>query len=81
MANIHREPDPSTTRQLPLRLPGDTYDALKATAFFTQRSMNDIVTEALNNYLAEAGRREQLDAVVSQAQVRYRTVLDKLGNL
>jgi hypothetical protein len=69
------------TKQLPVRLPAETYEALKATAFFTNRSMNEVVTTAVHAYLAEEGRRAQLDAVVGQAQKRYRTVLDKLGDL
>ena len=67
------------TKQLPLRLPKPTYDALKATAFFTDRSMNDIVTVAVQNYLDTEGRAALLTASVAKARTRYRDVLDKLA--
>jgi hypothetical protein len=67
------------TKQLPLRLPKPTYDALKTTAFFTERSMNDIVTVALQQYLDTEGRAALLAASVQKARTRYRDVLDKLA--
>lgn len=70
---------PIETKQLPLRLPKPTYDALKASAFFTDRSMNDIVTVAVQTYLDTEGRAALLASSVKKARTRYRDVLDKLA--
>lgn len=67
------------TKQLPLRLPKQTYDALKTAAFFTERSMNEIVTAALEQYLDTEGRTALLAASVKKTRTRYRDVLDRLA--
>jgi hypothetical protein len=62
-------------------MPEELYNALKGTAFFTDRSMNDVVVAALTAYLLDTSRREALDAMVRNARAEYRTALDKLADL
>ena len=71
----------SKVRQLPVRLPADQYEALKVYAFFTKTSMNEIVNQAVAEFLAGTGRSEQLDAMLERAQKDYRMALDKLKDL
>jgi len=65
-------------RQLPVRLPEPEYDALKVFAFFNKVSMNDVMRSALTAHLA-AHADNELDAIVNNAQSRYRAALDKLA--
>lgn len=68
-------------RAFRLRMPQDLYDALKAAAFFTDRSMNDLIVEALQAHLAERVRSKQFEAMLDKGEARYRAVLDKLAEL
>jgi hypothetical protein len=72
----HRPP----TRQLPVRMPEPLYDGLKGIAYFTKRSMNEIVVAAITDYLRHSSS-DELDEIVARAQDDYRHVLDKLGDL
>ena len=69
------------TKQFPVRLPADEYEALKAYAFFTGKSMNAVVADAVGAFLAGPARREQFEAMVDRARDEYRVVLDKLSEL
>jgi hypothetical protein len=64
-----------------LRLPKVLYDAIKAAAFFTDRSMNDLIVEAVQAQLAKQVRSKQFDAMLNKGESRYRAVLDKLAEL
>ena len=64
-----------------LRLPKDLYDAVKAAAFYTDRSMNDLIVEAVQTHLARQVRSKQFDAMLAKGESRYRAVLDKLAEL
>jgi hypothetical protein len=66
-------------KQLPVRMPEDLYNTLKGTAYFTRRSMNDVVVAALTSYLLDTSRQETVDAIVDQARTEYRIALDKLA--
>lgn len=68
-------------RAFRLRMPQDLYDALKAAAFFTDRSMNELIVEAVQAHLAERVRSEQFEAMLDNGEARYRAVLDKLAEL
>jgi hypothetical protein len=68
-----------STRQLPLRLPEDVYIALKGEATYTERSMNEIVVEAVREHLADAERRAEIDEAAERVRRRYRQALDRLG--
>jgi hypothetical protein len=67
-------------RQLPVRLPGPEYDALKTFAFFTQRSMNDVIRAAIQDFLV-AHSGNEFDAILGKARTDYRAALDKLAEL
>jgi hypothetical protein len=67
-------------KQLPVRMPEDVYNTLKGAAFYTNRSMNEIVVAALIEHL-ETLRRDGLEAIVKRAQDEYRVVLDRLAEL
>jgi hypothetical protein len=69
----------SERKDLLLRLPAEDHAALKNLAFFTDRSMNEIVCAALHEYLVTTGRREHLAAVVESGRSGMRDLLDKLG--
>lgn len=78
--------NPTTTTttaktQLPVRLPTDQYEALKAYAFFTKRSMNEIISQAVQEFLTGSARSGQMKTMLNEAQDRYRVVLDKLKDL
>lgn len=67
--------------QIPVRLPTDQYEALKAYAFFTKTSMNEVISRAIHDFLTGPGRQEQMDAMLGDVQERYRLALDKLKDL
>jgi hypothetical protein len=69
------------TKQLPVRLPADLYNALKGAAFYTDSSMNEIVVAAITEYLTTDSRRAELAEIVGRARTEYRDVLDKLADL
>lgn len=64
-----------------IRLDDDIYEALRAHAYATRTSMNETVNRALKDFLAGAGRREHVDALIEDARGRYRTTLDKLASM
>jgi hypothetical protein len=69
-----------TTKQLPVRLPEDVYNQLKATSFFLGCSMNEIVTDAVERHLA--GLDDAVfDTALAHGKQRYAVVLDKLRAL
>jgi uncharacterized protein (DUF1778 family) len=72
---------PTETQAFRLRMPQDLYDAVKAAAFYTDRSMNDLVVEAVHEHLAKQVRSKQFEAMLDQGETRYRAVLDKLAEL
>jgi hypothetical protein len=69
------------TRQLPVRLSSDDYNALKAYAFFTGTSMNEVMGRALRLFFADVGRQEQFNVMLRETQSTYRLALDKLKDL
>jgi predicted DNA-binding protein len=69
------------TKAYALRLPAPVYNRVKNLSFFTERSMNEIITAAVTDYLDRVGDQDQLDAVSERMRTEYRTVLDKLRDL
>jgi len=67
------------THQLPLRLPEDLYVVLKTTAQHTEKSMNEIVVEALAEHLLDEDRRAEIDQLAAGVRRRYRRALDELA--
>jgi hypothetical protein len=72
--------DKPRIRQLPVRMPDEVYNALKGVAYFTGRSMNEIVVAAVTEFLRSSASGE-LDEIVARAQEDYRQVLDQLADL
>lgn len=64
-----------------LRLPEATYDRLRNLAFFSQRSMNELITTAVTYYMDQVGDQEQLSAMAARTREEYREALDKLKDL
>lgn len=67
------------THQLPVRLPEDLYVVLKTTAQHTERSMNEIVVEALTEHLLDEDRRAEIDQLAAGVRRRYCRALDELA--
>ena len=67
------------THQLPVRLPEDLYVVLKTTAQHTEKSMNEIVVEALTEHLLDEERRAEIDELAGGVRRRYRRALDELA--
>ena len=62
-----------------LRLPDADAEALARRAEHEGRSQNDIVTQAVREYVERASRRDLLDAVLSSELPRYAEALERLG--
>jgi uncharacterized protein (DUF1778 family) len=71
--------DKSSTKQLNTRIPIELHDALRAAAYFSRQSINEIVIEALKQYLLS--NDEVFRAVLSRAIEDNASVLDKLKDL
>ena len=67
------------THQLPVRLPEDLYVVLKTTAQHTEKSMNEIVVEALAEHLLDEDPRAEIDQLAAGVRRRYRRALDELA--
>jgi len=67
------------THQLPVRLPEDLYVVLKTTAQHTEKSMNEIVVDALTEHLLDPDRRTEIDQLAAGVRRRYRRALDDLA--
>jgi hypothetical protein len=81
VATTTTAPEKERIKQLPVRMPEDLYNALKGAAFYTDRSMNEIMVTALTEYLRASLRSDAVGAIVQRAQEDYRVVLDKLADL
>jgi hypothetical protein len=73
--------EPRERVQLPVRLPAEDYEALKAYAYFCDQSMNEVVGAAVREFLSGPGRQEQMKAMLARVQSDYRLTLDKLKDL
>ena len=80
-----RSKDRPRTRQeveaLTLRLPSDMYQAVKAVAFATDRTVTDVIRDSVTSYLSDEGRRQEFQALLDASRSRYRLALDKLADL
>jgi uncharacterized protein (DUF1778 family) len=66
-------------KQLTIRVNEDLYEAVRAAAFATETSVTDLVARSIAAYLADEGRREEVEAVLRKARTQYRDALDKLA--
>lgn len=73
--------DRTETQVMTLRVPLGVYDAMRILSFVSGKSLNEIGLKAIQNYLADEGHREQVDALLTQAKEQYQVALDKLADL
>lgn len=64
---------------LTLRLPPDVHDQLRTFAFYTRRSVNELMTELAREFLTGRGRDELMAAVADRGRAEHREALDKLA--
>jgi hypothetical protein len=81
VANKTTATEDNEVRPFSVRLPKEQHDALRALAFFTDTSMNELIVQAIGLYLSSEGRKKQFAAMLKKAQSDYRAVLDKLATL
>ena len=62
-----------------LRLTDDEAEALRARADREQRSMQEVVRQAVRDYIERTSQRELLDQVLDEQLPRYAEALDRLG--
>lgn len=62
------------------RMVVDEYKGLKAFAFLSQRSINEVIVTAIRSYLREHAPDDQLDAMIEEMKRRFRTTLDDIGD-
>lgn len=67
-------------KSMPVRLPEDQHRDLKIAALFTGRSVNDILTGLVSDYLAGPGREAIESGMTARAKDRYPRALDKLAD-
>jgi hypothetical protein len=75
---MHNSTD-NEKRQFPLRLPADDYNMVKSLAFFTGRSMNAVIVETVQHYLAAEGTSALRAAVAANTKTEYSSLMDKLA--
>jgi hypothetical protein len=66
---------------IPVRLPVDMHQELKLLALFTDRSVNDIITELVSTHLAGPGRQAIEHGMTMRAATNYKDALDKLAEM
>jgi hypothetical protein len=68
-------------KTIPVRLPADMHQELKTLAFFTGRSINDIITGLVAEHLAGPGRQLIEHGMTMRARTNYKDALDKLAEM
>jgi hypothetical protein len=68
-------------KAMPVRLPPDMHQDLRMLALFTGRSVNDIITGLVGDYLAGPGRELIERGMTARAQATYKDALDKLAEM
>jgi hypothetical protein len=66
---------------MPLRLPPDMHQDLRMLALFTGRSVNDIITSLVAEYLDGPGRELIERGMTARAKASYKDALDKLAEM
>jgi predicted DNA-binding protein len=68
-------------KAMPVRLPPDMHQDLRMLALFTGRSVNEIITGLIGDYLAGPGREEIERGMTARAKADYKDALDKLAEM
>jgi DNA-binding transcriptional MocR family regulator len=63
-----------------VRVPRDTYDALRAVAFATGEDVAALVHQALQDFLATEGHRRAVAGFATRAGRRHRAALERLDD-
>ncbi len=66
---------------LTIRAPREVHETLKAVAFATGQSINEIVLHAIREHLSTQEHRDLVDGLLERAREQYRIALDKLADL
>jgi hypothetical protein len=66
---------------LPVRLPANLHDELRAYKFFTNRPINDVVVDLIRQFLDGPGREEIAAGMTTRAKDMHGVALDKLAGL
>lgn len=66
---------------LTIRAPKEVHETLKAMAFATGQSINEIVLHAIRDHLSTADHRALVDGLLERVREQYRVALDKLADL
>jgi predicted DNA-binding protein len=69
------------TKDFTLRLPLELAEVLKNQAFVTSKSINEVMKEALVQYLQGDARREAFEMALAKVKDDHRVALDKLADL
>jgi predicted transcriptional regulator len=77
---VARSPNTKTTG-MTVRLPVELADALKNYAFVTDTSANDVIRQALTEYLKTHARTEMVRAAFEKVLDQHSVAFDKLQNL
>jgi hypothetical protein len=75
------QPSRPDVQQFKLRLPLAQYESLKAMAFFTSTSMNELIVRAVGELIDGTGGEEQFTTMLQKVRTDYRSTLDKLKHL
>lgn len=74
--------NPTTkTTGMTVRLPAELADALKNYAFVTSTSANDVIKQALTEYLKAHARTEMVRAAFEKVLVQHSVAFEKLESL
>lgn len=65
---------------MPLRLTDDEAEALRRRAELESRSMQDVVRQAVREYVEVHSRADLLEQVLDQELPRYTEALERLGH-
>jgi hypothetical protein len=65
---------------LTVRLPADLHEQVRLYSLFSRRSINDLVTTLLGEWMQEKGHDELIDLMAARGLVEHRTTLNELRN-
>lgn len=68
-------------QQVNVRVPRDVYEALRTYSYATDTSINEAVLQAIVDFLATQGHREEVEAFLQRARKQYRGALDRLADV
>ncbi len=68
-------------KAMPVRMPPDMHQDLRMLALFTGKSVNDIITGLVGDYLAGPGRELIERGMTARAKKNYKDALDKLAEM